>query len=167
MFLPFLKKNLFTFGCAGSSLRQAGVFSSCGARASRCGGFSCYGARSLRLKGFSSCGSRVLENRLSNCGMWAQLHCGKGDLPRPGVKSIFPALAGGFFTTEPPGKPVWVIFFFFAFYRLGFMEGSLIGPEFQSSLMDPRPPTPCLYSWLPRRHTLPPASEGSQGGTCP
>ena len=28
-----------------------------------------------------------------------------GDLPNPGIKSVSPALAGGFFTTEPPGKP--------------------------------------------------------------
>jgi len=27
------------------------------------------------------------------------------DLPNPGVKSTSPALAGGFFTTEPAGKP--------------------------------------------------------------
>ena len=26
------------------------------------------------------------------------------DLPGPGVKPVSPALAGGFFTTEPPGK---------------------------------------------------------------
>ena len=26
-------------------------------------------------------------------------------LPRPGVKPVSPVLAGGFFTTEPPGKP--------------------------------------------------------------
>ena len=26
------------------------------------------------------------------------------DLPDPGIKSASPALAGGFFTTEPPGK---------------------------------------------------------------
>ena len=31
------------------------------------------------------------------CGMW--------DLPRPGLEPVFPALAGGFLTTEPPGKP--------------------------------------------------------------
>ena len=29
-----------------------------------------------------------------------------GDLPNPGVKSSSPALAGRFFTTDPPGKPV-------------------------------------------------------------
>ena len=27
------------------------------------------------------------------------------DLPNPGIKPASPALAGGFFTTEPPGKP--------------------------------------------------------------
>ena len=27
-----------------------------------------------------------------------------GDLPRPGIKPASPALAGRFFTTEPPGK---------------------------------------------------------------
>ena len=27
------------------------------------------------------------------------------DLPSPGIESTSPALAGGFFTTEPPGKP--------------------------------------------------------------
>ena len=30
------------------------------------------------------------------------------DLPEPGIKSLSPASAGGFFTTEPPGKP-WQI----------------------------------------------------------
>ena len=28
------------------------------------------------------------------------------DLPGPGIKPVSPALAGGFFTTEPPGKPL-------------------------------------------------------------
>ena len=28
-----------------------------------------------------------------------------GDLPDPGMEPTSPALAGGFFTTEPPGKP--------------------------------------------------------------
>ena len=29
-----------------------------------------------------------------------------GDLPDPGIKLMSPALADGFFTTEPPGKPI-------------------------------------------------------------
>ena len=28
-----------------------------------------------------------------------------GDLPDPGIEPVYPALAGGFFTTESPGKP--------------------------------------------------------------
>ena len=32
------------------------------------------------------------------------------DLPGPGVKPVSPALAGGFLTTEPPGKPYrWLL----------------------------------------------------------
>ena len=30
-----------------------------------------------------------------------------GDLPAPGIESACPALVGRFFTTEPPGKPVY------------------------------------------------------------
>ena len=29
-----------------------------------------------------------------------------GDLPDPGIESASPALAGRFFTSEPPGKPI-------------------------------------------------------------
>ena len=28
-----------------------------------------------------------------------------GDRPNPGIERVFPALAGGFLTFEPPGKP--------------------------------------------------------------
>ena len=28
-----------------------------------------------------------------------------GDLPNPGIEAMSPSLAGGFFTTEPPGSP--------------------------------------------------------------
>ena len=30
-----------------------------------------------------------------------------GDLPNTGIEPVSPALAGGFFTTEPPGKPTF------------------------------------------------------------
>ena len=39
-----------------------------------------------------------------------------GDLPNPGIKPeslVPPALAGGFFTTEPPGKPKATILQYF------------------------------------------------------
>ena len=29
-----------------------------------------------------------------------------GDIPEPGIEPMSPALAGGFFTIEPPGKPM-------------------------------------------------------------
>ena len=32
-----------------------------------------------------------------------------GDFPDPGIEPASPALTGGFFATEPPGKPVTVI----------------------------------------------------------
>ena len=58
-----------------------------------------------RRVGFSGCGSRALECRLSSCGARTQLLCGMWDLPRPGLEPVTPALAGGFLTTVPPGKP--------------------------------------------------------------
>ena len=55
--------------------------------------------------GSSSCGSRALERRLSSCGAWALLLRSMWDLPGPGLEPVCPALAGGFLTTAPPGKP--------------------------------------------------------------
>ena len=58
-----------------------------------------------RCAGFSSCGLRALECRLSSCGTRAQLLRSMWDPPGPGLKPMSPALAGGFLTTVPPGKP--------------------------------------------------------------
>ena len=84
----------------------------CSARASHCGGFSCCGARALGTRasvvvarGLSSRGLRGLEHRLSSCGAQAWLLRGMCDLPRPGLDPVSPALAGGFLTAAPPGKP--------------------------------------------------------------
>ena len=32
------------------------------------------------------------------------------DLPGPGLQPVSPALAGGFLTTAPPGKPIFLVF---------------------------------------------------------
>ena len=48
---------------------------------------------------------RLQTCRLSNHGSRAQLLRSMWDLPRPGLEPVFPALAGGFLTTAPPGKP--------------------------------------------------------------
>ena len=36
---------------------------------------------------------------------WSGLPFSPGDLPDSGIEPASPALASGFFTTEPPGKP--------------------------------------------------------------
>ena len=46
----------------------------------------------------------ALEHRLHSCGSLAWIPRGTWDLPGPGATPSPPALAGGFFTTEPPGK---------------------------------------------------------------
>ena len=53
---------------------------------------------------------RLQTRRLSSCGSRAQLFRGMWDLPRPGLEPLSPALAGGFSTTAPPGKPYSVHF---------------------------------------------------------
>ena len=50
-----------------------------------------------RCAGFSSCGAPAYLLR----GMW--------DLPGPKLEPVSPALAGGFLTTAPPGKPYMCI----------------------------------------------------------
>ena len=87
------------------------VASSGGCSLFRCAGFSLWWLLLLqstdsRPAGFSSCGSQALEHRCSSCGARAYLLCGMWDLPGPGLKPVSPALAGGFLTTAPPGKPV-------------------------------------------------------------
>ena len=109
----FFKFYLFIFGCVGSSLlhtgslqlRRAGATLRCSARASHCSGLSCCRARALGVRDFSSCGSLALECGLSSCGTRALLLLGTWDLPGPGLEPVSPALAGGFLTTAPPGKP--------------------------------------------------------------
>ena len=74
---------------------------------------------------------RLQTRRLSSCGSWAQLLHGMWDLPRPGLEPLSPALAGGFSTTAPPGKPGMIV----------------LGPRFQRSLA-----IPAVYIiWLPSK----------------
>ena len=53
---------------------------------------------------------RLQTRRLSSCGSQAQLLRGMWDPPRTGLEPVFPALAGRFSTTVPPGKPQTCIF---------------------------------------------------------
>ena len=90
------------FGCAGSSLlgglslvehvEATLPLSGCSAWASHCGGL-------LAVEhGLQSTVSLVVAHALS-----CSVAC--GNLPGSGTEPVSPALAGGFFTTEPEGKP--------------------------------------------------------------
>ena len=110
LFFFFLIIYLFVFDCTRtwllcglfSSCGELGLLSSCGVRASHCGGFSC-------------CGTWAHASVVGHVGSTAQLLPGIWDLPDPEIELMSPALADGFFTTEPPGKPLaiflshWVI----------------------------------------------------------
>ena len=91
--------SLTYFDCAGSSLSPRASSSSCEQRLlSSCGAWASHCRASLVAEhGLWSAGS-------SGHGTWTQLPCGTWDLPRPGIESMTPPLAGGFPTTVPPGK---------------------------------------------------------------
>ena len=61
---------------------------------------------------FSCCGSWDLEHKLNSCGAQAQWLHDMWDPLGPEMEPVSPAMASGFFTTEPPGKPIpkWVFF---------------------------------------------------------
>ena len=95
-----------------SLVAASGGYSSLWCAGFHCGGFSCCGARALGTWAsvvvahkLISCGSWALEHRLNSCGAWAKLLHGMWDLPGPRLEPVFPALAGRFLTTVPPGKP--------------------------------------------------------------
>ena len=115
MYLVLTAQGLRCHALVSSSCGQWGLLSSCCARASHCGGFSCW-AQALGHSGFSSCGSQALEHGLSSCGTWASWLRGLCHLLRPGIEPISPALAGWFFTLEPPGKTCNFFFFFFLIF---------------------------------------------------
>ena len=74
--------------CVSFSLRGLLLFQGVGSRAS---------AQQLRVLDSK-------QHRLNSCGARAQSLCGMWNLPGPGVETTFPALAGRFLSTVPPGK---------------------------------------------------------------
>ena len=85
-----------------------------------CAGFSSRGVSLVvdhRLQGARAsvvvaCGPVVVAPRLQStgsivvAGAWPQLVHGMWDLPGSGIEPMSPALAGGFFTSQSPGKPL-------------------------------------------------------------
>ena len=102
-FLKFLFIHYFWL-CRGFTAVQ-GLLSRCGVQASHFGGPPWCRGWAPVCEDFGSCSSRALAPRSNSCGAWANLLLGMWDLSRSGIKPVAPALAGGFFTTEPLGKP--------------------------------------------------------------
>ena len=115
LFIYFWLCCVFTEVWASSSCREQGLLC-CSTQASHCSGFSCCKAQALGGGSFS----QVQHLGFSSCGTWAQQlqfrdpcvqpqqlwHTGlaapsHGD-PGPGIQPASPALAGRFFTTQPP-----------------------------------------------------------------
>ena len=74
------------------------VVASGGHSSSRCAGFSLSWPLLLRSTGSRRAGSVIVAH-----GPSCSAAC--GNLPRPGLEPMSPALAGRFSTTAPPGKP--------------------------------------------------------------
>ena len=95
-----------------------GIFH-CGARALCCGARASLqlwrtGYRARGLCNLQHVGSLVEACGLSiyGGGLSCPMACGIL-VPRPGIKTASPALESGFFTTGPPGKSPYIVFFFF------------------------------------------------------
>ena len=100
---PFVSRGLL-FSCGARPSRRRGC-SGCGARPSRRGGCSGCGARPSRRGGSSGCGARALGPGAQWFPTQAKLPHSLWGLPGSGIELVSPALAGGFSTTGPPGKP--------------------------------------------------------------
>ena len=67
--------------------------------------YCCLVAKSyLTLYGHMDCGSSIHGNSQARILEWVAIAF-SGELPNPGIEPASPALAGEFFTSEPPGKP--------------------------------------------------------------
>ena len=118
-FSPFFKFFLFIFGCAGSLslcwlslVAVSGAYSLVALCRLLITGASLVSAHRLQgmqgsvveAHGLSSCISWALEHRLSSWDAWALLLCCIWHFPGSETEPASPALVGGIFTTEPPGK---------------------------------------------------------------
>ena len=87
--------------CDGFTLVVSGAAFCCGLQASPCSSFS----RCREASRLSSCGSQAVERRPSRCGTCVYCAVASGIFPQLRDRTVSPASAGRFFTTEPPGKP--------------------------------------------------------------
>ena len=98
---------LLIYDCAGSSMLHkdflqlwwAGATFHCNAWVSHYGDFSC-----CRPSALGTRASVAAVFRFSSCGTWAFAATQHVGSPQIRMEPIYPALAGGFSNTEPPGK---------------------------------------------------------------
>ena len=120
MFSVFLNLLFIYFWLHWSSLLRAGFLQLWRAGATlHCVVVACCGARALGAwasvvvaRRLQSAGSVVVAHRLScsaACGIF----------PGPGLEPMSPALAGGFLTTAPPGKPMFSVFIRYPVFSCG------------------------------------------------
>ena len=67
------------------------------------------GSTDSRCMRFHSCGAQAQQLWLAGSRAQVLLLCGMWDPPGPGLEPVSPALAGGFLTTAPPGKPTQLV----------------------------------------------------------
>ena len=103
----FLKIFIYLFMAVLGLRFCARAFSSCGKR----GPLLIAVRGSLTIAASLVAEHRLQTRRLSSCGSRAQLLHGMWDPHRPGLEPVSPALAGGFSTTVPPGKPLATTFY--------------------------------------------------------
>ena len=109
--------------------------------------------------GFSCCGAWALEHRLNSCDQGLscpvahETFLDQGwDLPGPGIERMSPALVGGFFTTEPPGKPYSYYLCATLFKTLSASWGSVCGWLLHLQPLCSYPNSVCSCGlWLTRR----------------
>ena len=89
-----------------------------------------------------------LEHKLSSCGEAHRLSCSStcGIFLDQGMELVSPSLVGGFFTSEPPGKPHWVTFLMW-FYCTCICKKSSLGTELELFSREGNG-TPLQYSCL-------------------
>ena len=109
-FIYFWLRWVFVAACALSL-----VAASRGYPSSQCVGSSLRWLLLLQSTGSGRVGSVAVAHGLSSCGIRVHLLRSIWDLPRPGIKPVSPALAGGFLTTVPPGKSHFAPFFDFSY----------------------------------------------------
>ncbi|KAJ8797875.1 hypothetical protein J1605_017077 [Eschrichtius robustus] len=76
------------------------------------------------------------------------------DLPRPGLEPVSPALAGGFSTTAPPGKP-YAYYFTLCNFFFSNMKGNLSARVTEKSMADSTAPFSCSLPSLLKGHKIP------------